>query len=72
MVTRTDFSDDPRYKRAQSCKIHDEVRFAIDDECPKCLDLEDNDNVIPYITYIEYLELRVGRLEVKLYDKSRN
>lgn len=63
-----DPSDNPASQGARSCFIHTDVSFAIDDDCPVCIDQEDCEIAGPYIDRIEVLNREILRLKKQLSE----
>jgi len=61
-----DITQSYQFNNANACEIHEDTSFPIDEECPICIDNEDNEEIAPYKEHIEVQDRYVERLKKKL------
>lgn len=63
-----DPSDDPKNAQANGCNVHDSVSFPIDEECPRCLEDEENECCSPYQEYIKEQDRIIKKLKERVKE----
>ena len=60
------------YNTANTCAIHEDTSFPVDEDCPVCVDHEDNEDIQPYKEHIDVQDREINRLKKKLKVSEQN